>query len=114
MSPATNVETANDAPAGPKKQLSEWRLLEKQMIKGDFGDKGSPPKQRASGRRVFEELKGDASPESGDLGHEMLEQSYEQVQIELYDDVSPDSGVAAGDLHLKNGGFEATIGSSSA
>lgn len=50
------------------------------MIKGDFGDKGSPPKQRAPGQRVFEELKGDkVSPESGDLGHEMLDQSYEQV-----------------------------------
>ena len=53
VSPVSNLESANE-----NKKLSEWRILEKQMIKGDFGEKGSPNKQGA-GQKVFEEHKGD-------------------------------------------------------
>ena len=98
VSPVNRKEDAN-AKRGRKK-LSEWRQLEKQMIKGDINDQNSPPKQGAISQRFFEEMKGDkACPESGGLGNDFLEQSYEQVQIELYndDDLSPGEGVNLGD-----------------
>lgn len=60
-SPAARKEPTTE-PA-ERKKLSEWRRLEKQIIRGDLSDGSSPPKQRL---RAIEELKGDrAVPDSG-------------------------------------------------
>ncbi len=57
------------------------------MIKGEFSDKGSPPKHRLTDQKIFDEIKGDKNiPDSGDLGQDFLDQSYEQIQIELFED----------------------------
>ena len=60
------------------------------MIKGDLSDNGSPPKQRLEVQKICSQIKGDKNaPDSGgDLSPaELLEdQSYEQIQIELFED----------------------------
>jgi len=88
MNKNQNKKDKNGTGERSHKKLSEWRQLEKQMIKGD-GQK-SPPKQSHFNSRIFEEIKGDsAMPESGDL---QIDLSYEDVQIELFeDDNSPGS-----------------------
>ena len=57
------------------------------MMNGDMSEHGSPPKQTPCNKKPFEDIKGDkAIPYSGGLGQDLLEQSYEQVQVELFED----------------------------
>ena len=61
-----------------EEKLSEWRQLEKQMMTEDKKIKGSP-KTTSGPRKAIEQPK-NATNE--------MEQSYEQIQIELFDDMN--------------------------